>query len=301
MNPLLKLFDRTAVLFVGVAAGAAIGYAFAPEAEVPPPPPVRKEAPAPAKPVVAAVAQPIGGAECAVRFQPGLMSAVAEQRPIRVGVFGDSFGDGLWAALYRQLPAKDGFEVVKFSQQSTGFTRYASMNVEEHDAGRLVGDPVDIAVVSFGANDTQGVMHKGKYAELMSPEWQEEIGARIDRYVRMLRDQGAVVYWVGLPRMRKASFDADIQAMNGFFARRMERLGVPFTDAVPLVADEAGAYAAYLNDPKTGKKTLIRANDGIHMSMTGYGWITGGLAGRIRDYIAAARAMAAAEGAGAPA
>lgn len=287
MRGLTLLLDRTAILFLGIAAGVAIGYSF-----------VDEQAPsASAAPVTVSKSVPVqqtaAAPECALPFQPQLLSRVAEGGKVRVGVFGDSFGDGVYSALYQQFRARDDFEVVKFSQQATGFTRYKRINLEQHDSARISTDPVDVAVISFGANDTQGVIAKGKLAPLMTPAWQEEIGERIDAYVRMLRRHGAIVYWVGLPRMRDAAFDADIQAMNGFYARRMAALGVPFIDTRPFASDGQGLYAAYLPDPATGKQTLMRANDGVHMSMNGYIWITRGLASRIRAYVDAARTTAA--------
>jgi hypothetical protein len=66
---------------------------------------------------------------------------------------------------------------------------------------------------------------------------------------------------------------------------------VPFIDTRPLASDAKGQYAAYLDDPRTGKRTLVREGDGVHMSMTGYLWITRGLSERIRGYVEATRAL----------
>ncbi len=315
------LADRTAVLFLGVAAGAAIGYAFADgarsEREVvvldqppaaaapadrgpPPSPPVIGDAPpktaappdeAPPPPTAAAapVARAAAAAPPPVADRP---VAAREEGVIRVGVFGDSFGDGVWSALYRLLPPKDGFRVTKFSQQSTGFTRYRRLNLQEHDEAQIAASPVDIAVISFGANDAQGVYDGGHGYALMSKGWQEVIGRRIDAYVAMLRAHGAAVYWVGLPKMRDAAFDADIAGMDAFYQARMRALGVPFIDVRPLTVDDAGQYAPYMSEDGSGARKLFRANDGIHMSMNGYIRITKGLAQRIRA--AAARPAAAA-------
>jgi hypothetical protein len=126
----------------------------------------------------------------------------------------------------------------------------------------------------------------------MGPLWQQEVGGRIDRFVAVMRSHHAMVYWVGLPRMGEESRDADVTAINNFYAQRVARLGVPFIDTRPIASDEHGNFAPYLNDPKTGKRTLIRAADGVHMSMTGYVWITRSLAGRIRSYSEAARTVA---------
>jgi uncharacterized protein len=302
MKVLRQLADRTAVLFLGVAVGTAMGYAFAGDLREAisgdTPPPVQAAAPAAAGDVAvkaAPVVEPIA-IECAMPFQPRLLGTIASGGKVRVGVFGDSFGDGVWAALYHQLPARENFQVIKYSQQSTGFTRYASLNLENHVAEQLAEGPIDVAVISFGANDTQGVMHNGHYAALLSPAWKEEIGARIERYIGLLKRQGAVVYWVGLPVMRKPSFDADISGMNRFFAEEMKRLDVPFIDTRPMSVDATGAYAAYLPAPGSDTPKLMRANDGIHMSMGGYQRLTVSLADRIKHYVGAAREHALKDG-----
>ena len=295
MKTWLAILDRTAVLFLGLAAGAAIGFAFADGRDpapvaagraVAPPPPAAAAGPATA----ASTPPTAAGPDCAVPFHQHLLHAVAAGDPVRIGVFGDSFGDGVWSGLQQQLRQRQGYEVVKFSRQATGFTRYRSLDLEAHTAEQLADRPVDIAVVSFGANDTQGVIADGHLAKLMSPAWQTLIGARVDRLVALLRARGAIVYWVGLPRMRKPEFDADISAMNAFYERRMAALRVPFIDPRPIASPDG--FVPYLRDPRTGKETLMRANDGVHMSMTGYVWITRGLADRIRAHVAAARRLA---------
>jgi hypothetical protein len=280
------LLDRTVVLFLGIAAGLLIGLSFI-GAE---PPAVVAAVPVVA-PVAVATAVPaeLPPEACAVRFAPGLVTRLAAGQPVRVGVFGDSFGDGLWAALYNQLPKRDGFQVERLSQQSTGFTRYASLNLETHLGEQLATTPVDIAVISFGANDTQGVMANGKFAALLSEAWQAEVGRRIEGYVGRLRDEGVMVYWIGLPAMREAKFDAEISGLNAFHARVMARLGVPFIATRGRSLDAEGRYAAWLPDPETGAPRLIRANDGIHMSMRGYGLLTDGVAARIKAHVTAAK------------
>ena len=106
----------------------------------------------------------------------------------------------------------------------------------------------------------------------------------------LVRAHHATVYWVGLPRMRDAALDSDVGAINRFYAERMAALGVPFIDTRPMTSDARGEYAAHLDDPATGERTLVRAGDGIHMSMTGYKWITRDLSERIRRSVDAARA-----------
>ena len=95
---------------------------------------------------------------------PRLAQAVQEGRPIRIGVFGDSFGDGVWAGLYNILRARSGLRGrISLSERSTGFTRYRSLNLLDDIRAKLDRQPVDIAIISFGANDTQGIFDGGPW------------------------------------------------------------------------------------------------------------------------------------------
>lgn len=285
--------DRSAVLLLGVCAGAAIGFGFAGHADSGAP---LVKTPVCAIPVKTNAAPPeVSTARlCGSVPQKQLIATLRQGRPVRVAVFGDSYGDGVWWGLQRQLP-RAAFDVVKYSQPATGFTHYKRFNVETHTADQIGGDPIDIAVVSFGANDALGIVtDEGKYAPMLGDRWKAQIATRLDRFVGLLRKHHAMVYWVGLPRMREARTDTDIGAVNDFYASEMAKLEVPFVDTRPLVSDGNGQYAAYLPDPKTGEPTSLRAGDGIHMSMPGYLWITRGLATRIRDYVDATRTIDAA-------
>jgi len=264
------LADRTVVLFAGLAVGAAITLAFLGHGSV---------FDGAVRPVSAVPAQAPGGRrqalDCAAPIPLRLLKRVEAGRPVTIGVFGDSFGDGVWAALYRQL-GKDNVKVLRLSHEGTGFTRYQSANLEDTAARQVAGEPVDLAVIVFGANDTQGLF-EGKHAyAFLSPAWKTAYGGRIDRFVNVIRRQGAMVYWLGLPKMRAPGYDRDVAALNDFAAQRMTALDVPV----------AGA-----KEPR-----LMRANDGIHMTFPGYERLTGPLVERIRSYMARARDTVAASG-----
>jgi hypothetical protein len=116
----------------------------------------------------------------------------------------------------------------------------------------------------------------------------------VARYVALLRAEGAMVYWVGLPKMRNPAFDSQIVAMNDFYASEMATLDVPFLPTESLSVDDHGQFSIYLFDAKAHKEVLMRANDGIHMSIPGYERITVPLVDRIKAYVAHARQLATA-------
>lgn len=288
MRPLSKLLfslDRTLVLFIGIAVGAVVGISFFAGG--------RSGGEAEAIPVLPPATQAAAArAPATDQLAPRLASAVAENRKVQIGVFGDSFGDGVWAGLYNILRSDTGFEVHQYSERSTGFTRYRSLNLLDDIRAKLDRQPLDIAIVSFGANDTQGIFLDGHGNTFMSEGWQRIVTERVTAVVGLLRQRGVQVYWVGLPKMRDPAFDADIRRMNAFYASRMQALGVPYFETAALSADASGQYAPYLTDPRTRERFNARTNDGIHMTIPGYIMVMRGLTDRIRRSIAQARAQA---------
>ena len=275
--------DRTLVLFVGLGVGAVVGASLIGGAA-----PDQAHAGTPQPVAAASVAQP-AAAELAAEVGPRLLRTAAADDTIHVGVFGDSFGDGIWAGLYHQL-ASEGIEVHKLSRQATGFTRYRTTDLLEDTRRRLSQRPVDVAILSFGANDIQGIYLDGRGAPFMSERWRRIVTDRASALVALLREHGAQIYWVGLPTMRDPAFDAEIRQINAFYAPLMGSLGIPFVETARMTADESGRYAPYLPDPRTGRRFMARANDGVHMTIPGYVHLTNGLSRDIERAIAEARA-----------
>ncbi|HLZ82095.1 MAG TPA: GDSL-type esterase/lipase family protein [Caulobacteraceae bacterium] len=294
---LAYLADRITVLFMGVGVGAAITLAFAGDGSIRLDGVSRRAAERPAPiPAKAAPATP-PAIDCAYPFPPRLLERLASGQPVTVGVFGDSFGDGVWAALYHKL-GKANVRVLRLSEEGVGFTRYQSNNLEAKAADQLKAEPVDVAVIVIGANDTEGLFddkHQHAYA-MMSPGWKVVYGARIGRFVSLIRRQGAMVYWVGLPKMRQERYDQDVASLDDFYAATMAGLGVPFLSTRSLSADDEGRFNPYLTDLTSRKPRLMRANDGVHMTMAGYERLAGPLIDRIKAYIARAADQTTGEG-----
>lgn len=200
---------------------------------------------------------------------------------LRIGVFGDSMADGLWAGLYRDLRGVDGVTVTKFSEVSTGLSRYDYVDIQAKTTRQLDETPLDVAVILFGTNDAQGISIDGQVHDFGTPGWKAAYARRVDDLVALLRSRGVAVYWVGLPRMKKASFDGRMTIVNDVVEARMEALGVPYIGTTALTSNGEGEYEAYLSGAD-GRRQLMRANDGIHMSMAGYLRMSAPVADRLK-------------------
>ncbi|GAA0755460.1 hypothetical protein GCM10010203_18130 [Actinomadura yumaensis] len=225
-------------------------------------------------------APPVAPPPAAQPLVTPLKARLAQGR-LSVGVFGDSMADGLWAALYRDLNHQPGVTVTKFSEVSTGLSRYDYVDIQAKTERQLRETPVDAAVVLFGTNDAQGISLDGVIHDFGTPGWKAAYAKRIDDLVGLLRANDVAVYWVGLPKMKRTGFDAKMAVINAVVRERMKALGVPLIETSALTADAAGDYAAYLPGP-SGRPQLMRANDGIHMSMAGYLRIAAPVAERLK-------------------
>lgn len=231
-----------------------------------PPAPVVPVAPAAAAPVLPAVTP---------------LEARMAQGPLRIGVFGDSMADGLYAGLYRDLQHTPNVTVSKFSQVSTGLSRYDYVDIQAKTRGQLDEQPVDVAVMLFGTNDAQGIEMDGQIHAFGSEGWKAAYAKRVDDLVTLLRSRDVAVYWVGLPRMKRDTFDAKMTLINEVVSARMTALGVPYIETTARTSNGEGGYEAYL-PADSGRRTLMRANDGIHMSMAGYLRMSAPVAARLK-------------------
>ena len=270
----------TAIFVVGVLAGLALtpdGRAWLRN------PTVmlgdKAAASAPPAPALAAAAPAVAPIPAMARVTP--LNARLAQGPLRVGVFGDSMADGLYAGLYRDLQDQPNVSVTKFSQVSTGLSRYDYVNIHAKTQAQLDETPVDVAVMLFGTNDAQGIDTGGVVHMFGTDGWKAAYGRRIDDLVALLRSRNVAIYWVGLPRMKRDSFDGRMMLINGVVEARMRALGVPYIETVGLTSNAEGGYEAYL-PTAGGRRVLMRAGDGIHMSMAGYLRMSAPVAARLK-------------------
>ncbi|OYX55145.1 MAG: GDSL family lipase [Brevundimonas subvibrioides] len=223
-------------------------------------------------PVVTAAAAPV--------LTP--LAARAARGQLRIGVFGDSMADGLWTGLYREMRDQPGVTVTKFSEVSTGLSRYDYVDIQAKTARQIAEQPIDAAVILFGTNDAQGISIDGEVHDFGTDGWKAAYARRVDDLVAMLRGQNVAVYWVGLPAMKRASFDSKMMLINEVVSARMAALRVPYIETESITQNAEGEYDAYLPETGTGRRRLMRANDGIHMSMAGYLRITEPVAARLK-------------------
>ena len=273
----------TAALAVGVALGLALtpdGRAWLRHPTLMLGGAANASASPPAAPAPAPVATPVVAAPAAPLVTP--LDQRMAKGALSIGVIGDSMAEGLYTGLYRGLQNAEGVSVHRFSEVSTGLSRYDYVDIQAKTERQLREQPIDAAVILFGTNDAQAIEIDGAIHAFGTDGWRAAYARRIDDLVGLLRANDVAVYWVGLPRMKRDGFDARMATINEVVEARMQALDVAYIETVDLTSGADGQYEAYLAETAGGRPRLMRANDGIHMSMAGYLRITEPVAARLK-------------------
>ena len=196
-------------------------------------------------------------------------------------IVGDSLMGGVGPQLKRLLRKEHNQSTPTLKwKSSTGLTRGDYFNWPKTLSDLLEKRSYNLVVAIFGTNDNQSVEHNRKILKYGTPEWFAFYRARVDEVLRiMCKDEQTRLIWVGLPRMRSKSFDRKIEKMNQLFKDEVasSRCGTYIPMSKYIAPDDA--YTSYLK--LSGKKTKVRASDGIHMTYRGNHFVAKSLAADI--------------------
>jgi hypothetical protein len=187
----------------------------------------------------------------------------------RIIVLGDSLGDGLWAGLYRAFEEDATLEFIQRSQKSTGLVRTDRYDWDAELDKMLKDETYQIAVVMFGANDSQAIRKGKDWLKVGTEEWRQAYGERVEKFIKKLRAANIATYWVGLPVMRSPNQSSDAEQLNDVFREKAFINGAKYIDTWSGFVDESGRYSAYGPD-MSGQVKRLRDDDGVHFTMRGY-------------------------------
>lgn len=177
-------------------------------------------------------------------------------------VIGDVLGGGLGAGMTRLTEASGEGEVTLRFVEESGIAR-----PEVYDWGATLpkifeSNSYDSVVVLLGSNDRQMIKDGNLRYVFGTPEWADAYGKRTDRILDILAKSGAAIYWVSLPPMGEAEFEAAMQQVMAIQKERVAARGFAFVDIRKPFLDANGAYTDTGPDD-TGTVRRLRSSDGI--------------------------------------
>ena len=195
---------------------------------------------------------------------------------VRIAFAGDSIVDNYWSGIGRIIDAnpclKNTVELGRFARNGTGLTRgdrvYWPREIRRIDD---VFKPT-LSVVSIGLNDRQFIVDgNGARTAWGAPDWTDKYRHEVSEFLKAAVATKAVVLMVGMPAMREAIDNADIDGKNAMFAEAIAALGDPnlhYVEPWRLHAAGAETFASYGPD-KSGRLVQIRTPDGQHFTVAG--------------------------------
>ncbi|SEA13708.1 SGNH/GDSL hydrolase family protein [Rubrimonas cliftonensis] len=185
-----------------------------------------------------------------------------------IAVIGDSIARHYCRGITRHLRGDDRFRVSCWVHPSSGLTRDDFLDWEATLGDYLERDRVDVAVVSFGANDAQRMLLPDRVLAFDDDAWAAEYETRVDAMLTKLKEHGARVVWVGLPIPRSDSFARKLARLNAIYEARALANGAAFHPLWEATQDASGRYATALPDAK-GRMRVAREEDGVHFTREG--------------------------------
>lgn len=210
---------------------------------------------------------------------PCLAAAAADAdatSKVRIAFAGDSIVDNYWSGIGRIIDGnpclKNTVELGRFARNGTGLTRgdrvYWPREIRRIDD---VFKPA-LSVVSIGLNDRQFIVDgNGARTAWGAPDWTDKYRHELDEFLKAATATRAVVLMVGMPAMREAIDNTDIDGKNAMFAEAIAALGDPNLHYIApwrLHADGTETFASYGPD-KSGRLVQIRTPDGQHFTVAG--------------------------------
>ena len=191
--------------------------------------------------------------------------------PLRILVIGDSFAQDLGYGLARNLDNR--YSITVDGRQSTGLARLDYFDWPRQARIDVTRYRPELVFAMFGGNDDQAFLYPNGSAISFTGQprkWDGAYRARIDQMISETTADGARLVWVGMPVMADPTFNASVVRINSIAQTTVgdTRQDVIYVDAWHLFATRNGRYTAYLKGP-SGKATLVRAPDKVHLSPGG--------------------------------
>jgi hypothetical protein len=191
---------------------------------------------------------------------------------LRIWTVGDSTAQPIGHGVERNVNDTTTKKAKTFYRNSSGLARREFYDWPKVAKKLLESEGApDIAIITLGANDTQGLFPPGKKMPVMlrTQEWKDEYARRLEVFLHLFTDKNVHVYLVAQPynpNRKYAPTMGDVNEVIRTVATRMAN--VSLVDAPTLLADENGNYSNAAKDSQ-GRKIWLRAEDGLHLTGNG--------------------------------
>jgi hypothetical protein len=205
-----------------------------------------------------------------------------------VFVIGASMADQLATGLKWSLRKDPNLQISVRAKAATGLVRDDVHDWLKAARNLVAEEDIHIAIVALGGNDRQDFFANGRRIKRFSTLWRAEYMKRAALFMNILKQDGAAIYWVGLPIVRSKRMTKDYMLINTYLRDLAKENGIKFIDIATKFRGRNGGYTAFGKD-LNNRQRRIRDKDGIHFNMAGARVLGEYVSGTIRQDLKAAR------------
>jgi uncharacterized protein len=201
----------------------------------------------------------------------------AGDHKVKIAFAGDSIVDNYWSGAEKVIavdPCLSGMiELGRFAKNGTGLARGDRLYWPREIRRVVETFEPTVVVLSVGLNDGQFIVDgNGVRTAFGAPDWDDKYRAEITAFLRGASSGNAAVLLVGLPAVRSAAENADLQEKSVMYAAAVAALGNPDVEYVePWKLDPAAkidVFSSFGRD-KNGRMVQLRTGDGEHFTDAG--------------------------------
>jgi hypothetical protein len=189
--------------------------------------------------------------------------------PLRVVMFGDSLIGHVAVGYERHVTADPRVHVYSEYHVGTGLARPDVLDWPAYLNQVLPGFNAEVVYLMFGGNDDQDMqLADGTRVVYGTQEWASEYARRVALTMDVAAQNDRTVVWINLPAMNRPRLNQAKDLMNAI-AREQAALRprVVYLDLYSLITPD-GVFHEYLARAD-GSQVLVRASDGVHLSIPG--------------------------------
>lgn len=186
----------------------------------------------------------------------------ARKQVYDIVIMGDVLGTGLWAGMNRFVETEERVTVTGRIQENSGLARPKLYNWAKAADNLLESRPFDIAAIMLGANDARDINSPEGFLRFGSDEWRKAYAEQINALVSALKKHKVAIYWIGVPPMRRKSYDTAMKVVAEVERQVMAERGVRYIDLRLLLADSDDTYTDR-GDDGTGTIVRLRSRNGV--------------------------------------
>lgn len=232
----------------------------------------------------------VAGDPAAADPEPAIVEPPAEpkppellipDKPYKVLILGDSLAaTGFGVLLEDKLDKHPHVDAYRKAKSATGLARPDFFDWYDQGPAQVEFRKPDLVIVVMGGNDGQDIPPWKGSARVRwdTDSWPAAYRGRVDQFLQEIsapvaREDGseisARILWLGLPQMGLRSLEKKLVLIRQIQqdAVASHGQGAVYLDTTPFLVDGQGALIE--KAPVDGKERELRAEDGIHFTMSG--------------------------------